>query len=124
MQQIQFLRMLYFCTVFRFYVCHNRRKEKVDFEVSHLEVILLVLVGHISEVVMWRSRNVAESQENGSLGCDRERDDLNQRTIDMISQQELRPRNQRYESQTFNFEQVSLIEPMLCYSESRFIYDH
>ena len=41
MQQTQFLRMLYYSTVFKFYVCHNRRK-KIDFEVSHLEVIAFV----------------------------------------------------------------------------------
>ena len=36
----------------------HRRKEKFDFEVSHFQVIPLVLVGfiefiHINEVVMW-----------------------------------------------------------------------
>ena len=38
-------------------------------------------------------------KEDGVLGCDRERDDLNERTLDMISQQDLEPRNQRNESQ-------------------------
>ena len=52
-----------------------------------------------------------KSQEDGSLGCDRERDDLNRGAIDMISQQELQPRNQRNESQNFNFEEASSIEP-------------
>ena len=50
-----------------------------------------------------------KSQEDGSLGCDRKRDELNERTIDMISQQELEPRNQRNESQ--NFKEASSIEP-------------
>ena len=51
------------------------------------------------------------SQEDGNLGCERERDDLNGRTIDMISQQELEPRNQRNESQNFNSEEASSIDP-------------
>ena len=41
----------------------------------------------------------------------RERDDLNKRTIDMISQQKLEPKNQRNESQHFNYEEASSIEP-------------
>ena len=45
-----------------------------------------------------------------TFGCDCVRDNLNERTIDMTSQQELEPRNQRNESQNFNFEEVSLIE--------------
>ena len=62
MQQTQFLRMLYYSTVFKFYVCHNRRK-KFDFELSHLEVILLVLVAfmefiHINQVVMWFTNKI------------------------------------------------------------------
>ena len=55
--------------------------------------------------------SAGKSQEDGSLDCDRERDDLNGRTIDMISQQELEPRNQRNESQNFNSEEASSIEP-------------
>ena len=46
--------------MFQFYgqVCHNRRKQKFDLEVSLLEVILLVLVAfmdfiQINEVVMF-----------------------------------------------------------------------
>ena len=53
--------------------------------------------------------SAGKSQEDGSLGCDRERDDLNERTIDMISQQELEPRNQRNESK--KFKEASSIEP-------------
>ena len=45
------------------------------------------------------------------MGCGRERDDLNERTIDMISQLELEPGNQRNESQNFNFEETSSNEP-------------
>ena len=55
--------------------------------------------------------SVGKSQEDGVLGCVRERDDLNERTIDMISQQELEPRNQRNESQHFNYEEARSIEP-------------
>ena len=54
---------------------------------------------------------VGKSQEDGVLGCVRERDDLNEGTIDMISQQELEPRNHRNESQHFNYEEASSIEP-------------
>ena len=54
---------------------------------------------------------MGKSQEDGVLGCVRERDDLNERTIDMISQQELEPRNQRNGRQHFNYEEASSIEP-------------
>ena len=43
--------------------------------------------------------SAGKSQGDGVLGCDRERDDLNEGTIDMISQQDLGPRNQRNENQ-------------------------
>ena len=54
--------------------------------------------------------SAGKSPEDGNFGCDCVRDNLNERTIDMTSQQELEPRNQRNESQNFNFEEVSLIE--------------
>ena len=47
MQETQFLRILFNSAVFwSVYdqVCHNRRKEKFDLELSHLEVILPVSV--------------------------------------------------------------------------------
>ena len=58
--------------------------------------------------------SAGKSQEDGVLGCDRERDDLNERTIDMMSRQQLEPRNQRNESQNFNFEETSSIKQ--CYA--------
>ena len=59
MQQTQFLRMLYYSTVFLgFTSVTTEERKKIDFEVSHLEVILPVLVAFmefilINEVVMW-----------------------------------------------------------------------
>ena len=46
MQQAQFLRMLYYSTliILGFTSVTTEEKKKFDFEVSHLEVILLVLV--------------------------------------------------------------------------------
>ena len=65
----------------------------------------------VSRLEKMEHGSVGKSQEDGVLGCARERDDLNERTIDMISQQELEPRNQRNESQHFNYEEASSIEP-------------
>ena len=59
MQQTQFLRMLYYSTVFLgFTSVTTEERKKIDFEVSHLEVILPVLVAfiefiHINKVAMW-----------------------------------------------------------------------
>ena len=58
--------------------------------------------------------SAGKSQGDGVLGCDRKRDDLNEGTIDMISQQDLGPRNLRNEIQNLNSKEASSIEP--CYA--------
>ena len=81
---------------------------------EHLGIRSQNLRDQASRLEKMERGSAGKSQEDGVLGCDRERDDLNERTIDMISQQQLEPRNQRNESQNFNFEEASSIEQ--CYA--------
>ena len=78
---------------------------------EHLGIRSQSLRDQASRLEKMEHGSVGKSQEDGSFGCDCVRDDLNERTIDMTSQQELEPRNQRNESQNSNFEEVSLIKP-------------
>ena len=80
---------------------------------EHLGIRSQNLRDQASRLEKMEHGSAGKSQGGGVLGCDRERDDLNERTIDMISQQDLEPRNQRNESQNFNFEKASLYHVML-----------
>ena len=68
---------------------------------EHLGIRSQNLRDQASRLEKMEHGSAGKSQEDGVLGCDRERDDLNERTIDMISQQDLEPRNQRNESQNY-----------------------
>ena len=81
---------------------------------DHLEIRSQNLRESASRLEKMEHCSAGKSQGDGVLGCDRERDDLNEGTLDMISQQDLEPRNQRNESQNCNFEEMSSIEP--CYA--------
>ena len=104
--------------------CNENGRKKGNIEVmkqlwqekgyEHLGIRSQNLRDQPSRLEKMEHGSAGKSQEDGVLGCDRERDDLKERTIHMISQEDLEPRNQRNESQNFNFEEASSIEP--CYA--------
>ena len=77
---------------------------------EHLGIKSQNLRDQASRLEKMEHGSAGKSQEDGVLGCDRERDDLNGRTIGMIFQQEVEPRNQTNESQNSNSEEVSSSE--------------
>ncbi|KAK2554945.1 DNA repair endonuclease XPF [Acropora cervicornis] len=75
---------------------------------EHLGIRSQNLRDQVSRLEKMEHGSAGKSQGDGVLGCDRERDDLNEGTID------LGPRNKRNESQNFNSKEASSIEP--CYA--------